>query len=232
MGADPLRGSLPLWPTLRLVDVDFRPVKVPALRLFEAEQKHHWDGWRQTPPESWPGGRTIVLRHTNEPTVWREHVYHPFPSGQEVGPVSPKPPRGVLPGVHLEVFWPGGKSLDFPETRLDGDVEMVSAPLGKLPARAATLLAASVRLRPGQEPCSLSAREWEELEESLPEIDRPLTIGIEPTPDNGSRLRITRQAGFTEPWLCLFLTPYDGGRRLILTSILLTPAPWNGPLPE
>ena len=232
LAAHPLRGSLPLWPTLRKVDVTFRSVHVPLLWLFESSRKHHWDGWRKTSPESWPGGQTIVLRHTNAPTVWRENQYHPYPTGGEAPPTRPVPPTGILPGILLEVFWPEGDALEFPETRFDSDVEMVSVPLSKLPPRAAALLADSVRLRPGLEHTSLSAKEWEELEESLPETDRPLTVEMAPTKDDSTILRITRKPGFTEPWLCLFLTPYDNGRRHLVTSLLLSPQPWTGKVPQ
>lgn len=232
LAAHPLRGSLPLWPTLREVDVTFRSVDVPLLWLFESSRKHHWDGWRKTSPESWPGGQTIVLRHANTPIVWRENQYHPYPTGGEVPPTRPVPFAGILPGIHLEVFWPEGEVLDFPETRFDGDVEMVSVPLSKLPPRAAALLAESVRLRPGLEHTSLSAKEWEELEESLPETDRPLTVETAPTKDDSTILRITRKPGFDEPWLCLFLTPYDNGRRYLVTSLLLSPQRWTGEVPQ
>ena len=232
LAAAPLQGSLPLWPTLRHVDLDFAPVHLPGLHLFEASAKHHWDGWRQTSPQSWPGGQTIVLRHTNAPTVWRANEYHPFPAGGDAPHKPPQPPAGTLPGVHVEVFWPEGTQLDFPETRFDNDVEMVSVPVSKLPSHAAELLADSVRLRPGLEQGSLSAKEWEELEESLPETERPLTMEMATSKDDLSILRITRKPGFTEPWLCLFLTPYDNDRRYRITSLLLSPRGWTGPLPE
>ncbi len=232
LAAHPLRGSLPLWPTLREVDLTFRAVHVPLLWLFESSRKHHWNGWRQTSPQSWPGGQTIVLRHTNAPTVWRHNEYHPYPAGRETPPTRPMPPAGIPPGIHLEIFWPEGDVLDFPETRFDGDVEVVSVPLSKLPPRAAELLADSVRLRPGLEHISLSAKEWEELEESLPEAERPLTIEMASPKDDQSILRITRKPGFTEPWLCLFVTPYDGEHRVLVTSLLLSPHRWTGPLPQ
>lgn len=232
LGPHPLRGSLPLWPTLTNVDLEFTPVNVPELRLFDASQKHHWDGWRQTRPQAWPGGQTVVLQHTNSPVVWREHGYHPFPAGAEPPLARPLPPQGVLPGVQLEVYWPKGDSLDFPETRFDGDVDLVSVPLGKLPPRAAELLVQSVCLRPGQEPGSWSAKEWKEFEDILPEIERPLTVEMVPSEGNPSALRVRRQAGFTEPWICLFLTSYDQERRYAVTSLLVRPEPWMGPLPE
>ena len=232
LAAHPLRGSLPLWPTLREVDLTFRSVHVPLLWLFESSRKHYWDGWRKTSPESWPGGQTIVLRHTNAPTVWRESGYHPYPAGRETPPPRPVPPTGILPGVHLEIFWPEGDVLDFPETRFDSDVAMVSVPVSKLPPRAAELLADSVRLRPGLEHGSLSAKEWEELEESLPDIERPLTLEMAANKDDNSILRITRKPGFTEPWLCLFVTPYDNERRVLVTSLLLSPQRWTSALPQ
>lgn len=45
-------------------------------------------------------------------------------------------------------------------------------------------------------------------------------------------LRISREPGFTEPWLCLLLTPDDSERRLLLTSLLVTPERWTGRRPE
>jgi len=232
LAAQPLRGSGPLWPSLRTIELDFAPVPVPTLQILEASARHHWDGWRQTTPQSWPGGQTVVLRHTNAPTVWREHSYQPFPAASDPPISRPLPPRGVLPGVALEIFWPEGDRLEFPETRFDGEVETLLVPLRKLPPRAATLLAESVRLRPGLEPGSLSAKEWEEFEDHIPEIDPPLTLGMTSTDDNRTVLQITREPGFDEPWLCLFLIPYDADRRVRVTSILITPTRWTGPLPE
>lgn len=232
IGSQPLRGSFPLWPTLRSVDVEFLPVEVPTVRLFEATAKHHWDGWRQTTPAHWPGGRTIVLRHVKTPTVWREHEYNAFPPGRETVAVRPAPPQGVLPGVQLEVFWPEGDHLEFPETRFDRDVQLNAVPLSKLPPRMRELLAQSVHLRPGWEPASISAKEWHDLEESVPEIDMPLAIEMAPSAGSQTVLKISRKAGFKEPWVCTFGTAYDDGRRVVLTSLLVKPERWNGPLPE
>jgi hypothetical protein len=232
LGAQPLRGSPPLWPTLRTVDLEFRPVDVPVVRLFESMSKHHWDGWRQTTPESWPGGRTIVLRHIGAPTVWREHEYHAFPPARERVAVVPKPPPGVLPGIHVEVFWPEGESLHFPETLFEHDVKVVAVPVSKLPPRMAELLAQSVRLRPGCESSSLSAKEWEELDASVPEVELPLTLEMVPSAEERSALKIVRLPGFKEPWVCSFGAPYDSDRRVVVTSLLVKPERWAGALPE
>lgn len=224
LGADPLRGSLPLWPGLREVEVEVRPVRLPGLVLFEARRKHEWDGWRQTTPAFWPGGHTIVVRHTNGPTVWRVHSYDPVaPSG--AGPVGrPMPPEGVLAGVHLDVYWPEGELLEFADAEFGGDVEVVTVSVAKLPERAAALLAESVRQRPGMELETLSAAELEEFEEALPEkVEKPFEVGMEGDDGDGSVLRIRRMAGLGEPWLCVFLTPYEEGRRYRVAGLVLRP---------
>ncbi|MBL9169116.1 MAG: hypothetical protein JNN07_15355 [Verrucomicrobiales bacterium] len=232
LAAQPLRGSLPLWPTLRTVDLQFSPVEVPVVRLFESTSKHHWDGWRQTIPQGWPGGRTIVLRQVNGPTVWREHEYYAFPPANEPPLAHPVPPSGVMSGIQVEVFWPEGGSLDFPETRFETSVEMIAVALSKLPPRMAELLAHSVRLRPGIEPGSISAQEWRELEASVPELELPLSIEMAPSAQGSTALKITRRPAFTEAWVCTFAAPYDDARRFLLTSLLLRPERWIGPVPE
>lgn len=231
LAAPPLRGSPPLWPTLRTVDLEFTPVDVPVVRLFEATSKHHWDGWRQSTPQSWPGGRTLVLRKTGEPTVWREHEYYAFPPAGEPRAIRPAPPQDVMPGVQVEVFWPEGESLPFPETRFERDVQVVVAPVSKLPPRMIELLAQSVRLRPGWEPSSLSAREWQDLEASAPEIDLPLSIEMAASDDGRTTLKISRRHAFTEPWICIFGAAYDADRRFVVTSLRVSPERWSGPLP-
>jgi hypothetical protein len=232
LGPQPLRGSPPLWPTLRTVDLEFTPVEVPVTRLFEATAKHHWDGWRQTTPQSWPGGKTTVLRHLGEPTVWREHEYHAFPPSEAPANLQPTPPANVLPGVRIEVYWPEGDVLWFPETQFDADIELIAVPLAKLPPRMRDLLAQSVRLRPGWEPSSLSAQEWKELEDSVPELELPLSIEMAPSGDGKPVVKITRKPGFTEPWICVIAAPYDDHRRFVTTCLRVTPERWTGPLPE
>lgn len=232
LGAAPLRGSFPLWPALRTVDVQFTRVEVPPLRLFEASAKHHWDGWRQTVPQEWPGGRTIVLRRLGAATVWREHEYHAVPPAGESPLPRPSPPPGVLPGVQLELFWPEGDSLEFPETRFDGEVAMIAVPVSKLPPRMTGLLAQSVRRRPGWEPGSLSAGEWSDLQAAVPSLEMPLSVEMASSGEGQNVLRITRKPGFIEPWVCTFGAPYDEGRRVIVTSLLVNPDRWTGPLPE
>lgn len=232
LGAQPLRGSPPLWAGLRTVDLEFVPMEVPAVRLFESSAKHHWDGWRQTTPHTWPGGRTIVVRHVGAPTVWREHEYFAFPPASESGVVEPVPPRGVLPGVHLEVFWPEGESLAFPETRFERDVTVVATPVSKLPARTRELLAESVRLRPGCEPSSMSADQWAELETSVAKIDPPVSVEMASAADGERTLRVGRGRGFAEPWLYAFGAAYETGRRFVVTCLVLSPERWTGSLPE
>lgn len=232
LAAQPLRGSLPLWPSLRTVDLQFSCVGVPVVRLFDSTSKHHWDGWRQIIPQGWPGGRTIVLRHVNGPTVWREHEYHAFPPANEPPLAHPVPPSGVMPGIQVEVFWPEGEFLDFPETRFETSVEMIAVAVSKLPPRMAELLARSVRLRPGIEPGSISAQEWHELEASVPELELPLSVEMAPSAPGSTALKITRRPAFTEAWVCTFAAPYDDARRFMLTSLLLRPERWTGPVPE
>ncbi|MBN9692361.1 MAG: hypothetical protein J0M24_19100 [Verrucomicrobia bacterium] len=232
LGAQPLRGSAPLWSTLRRVDLEFVRVEVPIIRLFEAQQKHHWDGWRQTTPQAWPGGRSIVVRHVSASTVWREHEYDPFPSAREVPVAHPRPLAEVLPGVQLEVFWPEGEPLSFPETRFEADVEVVAVPVSQLPPRLRELLAQSVRLRPGWEPAALSAQEWKELKASVPELDLPLSLQMVPSAEGETTLRLERLPGFKESWLCLFGAAFDDHRRFVITSLLVRPERWTGPLPQ
>ena len=173
-----------------------------------------------------------MVRHVSAPTVWREHEYDPFPSGREAPVVHPQPPAEVLPGVQLEVFWPDGEPLTFPETRFEADAQVVAVPLSRLPPRVRELLAQSVRLRSGWEPAALSAQEWKELEASVPELDLPVYLQMVPAAEGGTTLRVERLPGFTEPWLCVFGVAFDDDRRWIVTSLLVRPERWTDPLPE
>lgn len=232
LGSQPLRGSLPLWPTLRSVDLEFAPVDVTRPELFDAGSKHYWDGWRQTSPQSWPGGKTILLRHIDGPTVWRQHEYYAYPPGTETTPVVPHPPAGVLPGVQLEIFWPEGKPLEFPETRFDREVQVVAAPASKLNTRLRDLLAQSMKLRPGLEHGSLSAAEWQEYDPLMDGTQLALKIEMATASGGKTVLKVSRNATLTEPWLMIFGIPYDAGRRVNLTSAWVTPERWAGPLPD
>jgi hypothetical protein len=233
LGAQPLRGSLPLWSTLRSVELEWKAVEVPVVRVFEATSKHHWDGWRQTTPQSWPGGRTIVLRHVGNPTVWREHEYHAFPPAGESPGIQLTPPQGVMAGVHLEIFWPEGESLEFPETNFERDVEVIAVPVSKLPHRMSELLGQSVRLRPGWESSAISAEEWREMEVLVLESRMPLAMEMAPSGGGGkATLKMARLSGFNEPWVCAFGAAYDDNRRYRLTTLLVTPERWSGSLPE
>lgn len=40
LGAPPLAGSLPLWPTLRTVDLTFTPIQEPVIQFWDASAKH------------------------------------------------------------------------------------------------------------------------------------------------------------------------------------------------
>lgn len=231
LGALPLAGSPPLWPALRTVDLTFAPVKAPVVQLWDSTAKHHWDGWRQTTPQEWPGGRSIVVRHTGGATVWRENDYHAIPPAGAPRVAQPAPPEGVLPGVRLEVFWPEGDTLEFPEARFGRPADVMASPLATMPARFGELLARSVALRPGCEPGSLTAAEWKELEALA--ATKALPARIELAAARGdTRLKITRRRELAAPWVCVFGSGYDDGRRIVVTALLLNPARWVGPLPE
>lgn len=232
LAASPLRGSAPLWPTLRTVDVHFAPVFVPTVQLWESSAKHHWDGWRQTTPLYWPGGRSIVLNHAPGANVWREHEYSPFGDAKEPNRTQPDPPAGVVPGVQLEVFWIEGDTLEFPEARFETEVLALRIPLSKMPARMADLLALSVKQRPGSEQGTLSTEEWLELDALAPESKGPITLEMVAAGDDKTILKVNQTAAFTEPWLCIFGGAYDDGKRYRVAALLLRPERWTGPLPE
>lgn len=231
LGATPLRGELPLWPPLRTVDLEFSPVDVPVVRLWDSMKKHHWDGWRQATPQFWPGGRSIVLRHVGGPTVWRDHEYYAYPPADAPRIDKPLPPEGVLPGAVVEVFWPEGDVLQFPETRFDQSVDVLAAPLARMAPRFRELLGLSAVLRPGLEMGSLSAAEWGEMDELADMKDLPVAVELAPGADGKTWLKVTRRK-LTEPWVFVFAAVYDDDRRAVLTSLVLNPRAWSGPLPE
>ncbi len=232
LGARPLAGFLPLWPSLRTVDLKFAPVKAPELRLWDSSVKHHWDGWRSATPQEWPGGRSIVARHISGPTVWRANETHAFlpPGSPDVA--RPTPPPDTLAGVALDVFWPEGDVLEFPEVRFEEPVDMVAVAVARLAPRFRELLANSVALRPGVEMGSLTATEWEELSAlAAASADVPVAMEMAEAADGKTVLRIRRR-GLAEPWLCLFGAGYEGDRRYVLTSLVLNPTRWTGASPE
>ena len=231
LNAAPLRGSLPLWPTLRKVDLTLAPVRVPTVQVWESRAKHHWDGWRQTSPQQWPGGQSIVLRHIGGPTVWRENEYHVFPRGDAPPIERPRPPEGALLGAALEVFWPEGDGLEFPEVIFGNAVDVLAVPMAAIPARFRELLAQSVVLRPGAEARSLTREEWEEMGSVALTDKLPSEVELVPGAGDKTVLKVNR-GRLAEPWLCVFGANYDDDRRVILTSMVLNPTGWPGPLPE
>ncbi|MBL9202179.1 MAG: hypothetical protein JNL39_16840 [Opitutaceae bacterium] len=231
LNASPLRGGLPLWPSLRKVDLELAPVQVPTVQVWESRAKHHWDGWRQKSPEQWPGGQSIVLRHIGGPTVWRENEYHVFPRGDAPAVERPQPPEGVLVGAGLEVFWPEGDTLEFPEVIFGRPVDVLAVPLAAVPARFRELLAQSVVLRPGAEARSLTRDEWEEMGNVASTDKLPSKVELVPGAGDKTVLKVSR-GRLAEPWLCVFGANYDDDRRVILTSMVLNPTRWQGPLPE
>jgi hypothetical protein len=78
----------------------------------------------------------------------------------------------------------------------------------------------------------LSAKEWEELDASVPEVELPLTLEMVPSAEERTSLKIVRLPGFNEPWVCSFGAPYDSDRRVVVTSLLVKPERWAGALPE
>lgn len=232
LGAEPLRGALPLWPGLRHVALQFAQEEVPVVRLWDPMEKHHWDGWRRAVPQAWPGGRTILARHIASPTVWRAHEYFATPPAGEPVVARPVPPAGVLPGVALEVFWAEGGALEFPEVRFDRPVSVIALRVEGLGARAKALLAERARRRPGVEPGSLTTAEWDELEAlAAPANDEPVELKMQRTAQGKEQLVVHRRK-LDESWLYLFGTEYDSDRRRALTSLVLHPQRWAGPLPE
>ncbi len=233
LGPGPLAGYLPLWPTLRIVDLIHVPKQRPEVRLWDASAKHHWDGWRQTSPHHWPGGSTMVARHLTAPTVWRAHEYHPFSRPEAPSEAKPVPPAGALSGVGLEVYWPEGEPLEFPEVRFDRAVDQLALPVARLTPRARQLLALSATLRPGVEQHSISTAEWNELEALAVDVDEsPIKATIKPGRKGGEVMMIHRRGALIEPWLILFGADYDQGRRRSVQALVLDPARWTGPLPE
>lgn len=235
LGPGPLAGYLPLWPTLRTVDLTYVPANMTVVQLWEASAKHHWDGWRQATPQQWPGGSTIVARHLTAPTVWRAHEYHPFSRPDAPTNAKPVPPADALPGVVLEVFWPEGDRLEFPEVRFERPVDLLALPVARLTPRAREVLALGATLRPGLEHHSLGSAEWNELESVAADADKiPVVTEINPGADGRELMVIKRRVGLKEPWLFVFGAEYDHfqGRRHAVKALVINPVRWTGPQPE
>lgn len=232
LGAEPLRGALPLWPTLRAVELDASPVRPPTVRLWDPLAKHHWDGWRTATPEQWPGGNSVVARHVSAPAVWRGHEYHAFPPAGSAPLVHPEPPAGVMPGVGLEVFWPEGETIEFPEVRFERPAAVLGLRVARLNQRARELLARSVQHLPGVELNSLSAAEWAELDALAEGEPRaPVEFTMREASATQSVL-VAKRRGLTESWVYLFGVEYDSDRRFALNVLMLHPAAWTGARPE
>lgn len=233
LGARPLTGNLPFWPTLRFIDLAFAPVAFPRIQLWDAAAKHHWDGWRQSTPQHWPGGSTIVARHVAAPVVWRSHSYFAFLPSNSPDVPRPVPPADAIPGVDLEVYWPEGERLEFPEVNFERPVDVLALPVARLTVRAREILAGGTTLRPGVEHGSMTTAEWEVLEALA--VPRPeAAVAAEMKVDGNGRdvMEIRRNARLTEPWLLLFGVDYDEGRRVSLKAMAMDPGRWTGPLPE
>ena len=229
--AAPLRGSLPLWPTLRRVDVEISPVCRPEVTLWDPLQKHYWDGWRQTNPEPFPGGSTFVARHVKGPTVWRAHDVPAISPGPGPEVRIPVPPAGAIPGIGLEVYWPEGENLEFPEVRFEGGVSVLALPEARLNARVRAILRDSVTRRPGWEMASVSSAEWQEIDAvATPADAAAVTWEVEDRKDGRNVLVATRK-NLSEPWVFLFGADYDEERRVAIAGIMVYPTQWTGPLP-
>lgn len=233
LGAPPLAGALPLWPTLRTVDLTFTPIKAPVIQFWDASAKLHSKGWRQSIPQQWPGGSTVIARNIAAPTVWRVHEYLPYPTGDAPTLARPTPPPEALPGVALEIFWPDGNMLEFPEVRFEPAVDMVALPAARLSARARELLVSGTTLRPGLEHHTLSAAEWEELEAlAVDRDDVPIDLEMKVTAGGDDLMQMKRSDKLTEPWLILLATGYDNDKRYSMKAIVVDPKCWTGLLPE
>ncbi|MBL9210751.1 MAG: hypothetical protein JNL92_09815 [Opitutaceae bacterium] len=229
--AAPLRGSLPLWPTLRRVDLEISPVCRPEVILWDPMKKHHWDGWRQTNPQPFPGGETFVARHVSGPTVWRAHDVPAISPGPGPEVRIPVPPPGAVPGIGLEVYWPEGGRLEFPEVRFDGGVSVLALPEAKLNARLRAILLNSVTRRPGWEMASVAAAEWREIDAAATPAEAAAVAWEVEDRSDGRNVLVATRKNLSEPWVFLFGADYDGERRVAIAGIMVYPTQWTGPLP-
>jgi hypothetical protein len=137
-----------------------------------------------------------------------------------------------MAGTGLEVFWAEGDALTFPEVRFERPAAVVGLRVAQLTARARELLARSVERRAHAELGSLSKAEWAELDALGSDVSKgPVEFTMETKPGGGDTLVVRRRV-LTVPWLYLFGVEYDDDRRFAMTSLLLIPSHWTGPLPE
>ena len=232
IAAAPLNGSLPLWPALRTVRLTVSPVERPTVQIWDPVTKHHWDGWRFSTPEYWTGGRTILTRRAEGATVWRAHQYSEYGPAGEPPQARPTPPADALAGVSLEIFWPQGAKLEFPDVIFAESVTVIAIRVASLTARARDILARSVERRPGTEQHSVTAAEWAEIQ-SLAAGTSAVPAEFEITKASGGKdLLEARRRNLVEPWLYLFGIKYDSDRRFSISALVLNPKPWGGPLPQ
>lgn len=229
--AAPLRGSLPLWPTLRSVELEISPVCRPEVTLWDPTKKHYWDGWRQTNPQPFPGGETCVARHVGGPTVWRAHDVPAISPGPGPEVRVPVPPVGALPGIGLEVYWPEGGRLEFPDVRFDGGVSVLALPESKLNARLRAILLDSATRRPGWEMASVSSGEWKEFDAAADPADAAAVTWEVEDRGEGRSVLVAERKSLREPWIFLFGADYDDERRVALAGVMVSPTRWTGPLP-
>ncbi|MBK8230991.1 MAG: hypothetical protein IPK72_10485 [Candidatus Eisenbacteria bacterium] len=229
LGAEPLRGALPLWPELRTVTLTLREPTAPEITVWDGLTRHDWDGWRQSVPEQWKGGDTVVARHISSPVVYVRHTYDVVLPGW-----GAKPPDGIapaMPGVQLEVYWPDESVLYFPEVRLGGQVNVTGVPLARWTDAQRDLLREASLRRPGVEPWTLSTRQGEALL-AVPDLaDEAASFAIEPDSTGAERLVVWRGA-LTEDWIYLLTSGVPEEERIVVYGVLLHPEPWSGPLPE
>jgi hypothetical protein len=105
-------------------------------------------------------------------------------------------------------------------------------PLARLTPGARNLLARHVGPRPGIEANSMSIAEWKELEALVDEaVADPADFSMQKAGD-GKEVMTAKRLTLTEPWLYVFGVEYDSDRRLAVSSMVLNPERWSGPLPD
>lgn len=231
LGAEPLRGDLPLWPDLRRVELEVRRERAPSLQLCDPVQRRHSDGWRYSTPAHWPGGRSILARHIDAPTVWWCHDYFAVAPSREPAIARPVPPEGTVPGVALDLFWPSGAELEFPEARFESAIDVLRMPVAALTPRARDHLATAATLRPGQQLGTLPPEAWREFEELADRAEQPAIDFEMRAVGDESHLFMSRRV-LTEPWLTLFGSEVPALQCVAVVALIVHPQAWAGQLPE